>query len=454
MGVTDSRARDWRARLGDGWADAWRWVMFAVGMVIAAYLLLEQNVQNAGYMAGVLGVLVIGAALTGSKPMAIPLLATPALFIVERVGFGDFDLAISDVALAAAFGTVVLLGPRPLSTPVRHLLLLNLLYQFATLFTVIVNPYLENTIEWFHAWLLISGALIVGWALGRSGYARLAFVLMIAAGCTIAVGTILTALFQYAQGDFSGVYPAWPFAMHKNAAGTMMAFVALVAYTRPDWAGLSVGWARAAFWLLIVAIVLTQSRQALIGLVVAIIILGLRRGARRRARWLVLLAVPAIWLVVSTVIEQIDSQNRHNSLFQRLDWFREVYAFWKHSPVFGHGLRYWYTDASVKYQPPQGELEVLASSGVVGLLAFVVMWIGIVVVLWRIDPRFGSLALAVVVSRIVQAQFDLFWVAGQVSIPFVIAGVCLGAMALDSEGKVPSRIASRRFSAASSALRR
>ena len=28
-----------------------------------------------------------------------------------------------------------------------------------------------------------------------------------------------------------------------------------------------------------------------------------------------------------------------------------------------------------------------------------------------------------------QAQFDLFWVAAQVSMPFVIAGICLGAMA-------------------------
>ncbi len=32
---------------------------------------------------------------------------------------------------------------------------------------------------------------------------------------------------------------------------------------------------------------------------------------------------------------------------------------------------------------------------------------------------------------LVQAQFDLFWVAAQVSIPFVIAGICLGAMARD-----------------------
>ena len=50
-------------------------------------------------------------------------------------------------------------------------------------------------------------------------------------------------------------------------------------------------------------------------------------------------------------------------------------------------------------------------------------------VLWHVDPRFGTLAVAVVLCRLVQAQFDLFWVAAQVSIPFVIAGICLGAMA-------------------------
>ena len=59
------------------------------------------------------------------------------------------------------------------------------------------------------------------------------------------------------------------------------------------------------------------------------------------------------------------------------------------------------------------------------------MWIGILVVLWRVDPRFGTLAVAVLLSRIIQAQFDLFWIAAGVSVPFVIAGICLGAMAYE-----------------------
>ena len=74
-----------------------------------------------------------------------------------------------------------------------------------------------------------------------------------------------------------------------------------------------------------------------------------------------------------------------------------------------------------------------------GLFGFLVMWIGVLVVLWRIDPRFGTLAVAVVLCRFVQAQFDLFWIAAQVSIPFVIAGICRAmreAKRKDPEGLV------------------
>ena len=139
---------------------------------------------------------------------------------------------------------------RPYSRPLRQLLWLNLVYQFATLFTVIVNPYIENTVEWFHAWLLVSGSLIVGWALGRAGYARLALLLIIGTSCAIAVGTLLTGLLQYASGNFSAVYPSIPLPMHKNFAGTAMAFAAVVAYVNPAWISWSKNSARLVFWLL------------------------------------------------------------------------------------------------------------------------------------------------------------------------------------------------------------
>ncbi|MRX43683.1 O-antigen ligase family protein [Agromyces kandeliae] len=429
MSSTKERRAIRHLRIAEWWAGAWRWVVMAFGAVVVVYLLLDRGAQGGAVLAVVLAALVVAASLTGSKPLAIALFAVPGLMIPQRIGIGGGDLSVSDAALAAAFGTALLLGQRPYSVPLRRLLMLNLVYQFATLLTVLANPYLANTIEWVHAWMLVSGALIVGWALGAAGYARLALSLIVFTACILAGITLIQALSQYAVGNLGPAAPAWPIPMHKNFVGTVCAFAAVVAYLNPDWVGWTKGWSRLAFWLCVAAVVASQSRQALIGLMAAVMIAVIRRSTSRRSRILILLLlVPAAWLIISMVAEQVQSQNEHNSVFQRLDWFREVYLFWREAPLFGHGLRYWYQPGSLGYQPPQGELEVLASAGIVGLLAFAVMWIGILLVLWHIDPRFGTLAVAAVLSRLVQAQFDLFWVAAQVSIPFVIAGICLGAM--------------------------
>ncbi|WP_180969076.1 O-antigen ligase family protein [Microbacterium aurantiacum] len=418
------------SRLRDWWAGVWRWVLFACGVAAGGYLLLDRGIANGVVTAAAIGVFLIGAVLTASQPMAIALMATPALFIVERIGIGPGDLTVSDAALAAAFGTAVFLGDRDLSPPLKALLQLNLIYQFTTVFTVIINPFAQNAIEWFHAWLLVSGALLSGWAIGRAGKARTALILIYAVSTLIALGTLATALMLVAAEDFGAVYPQWPWPMHKNFAGCALAFAAFVAYINPDWAQIPQRWARAAMILFLLALALTQSRQAMIGFLVALLVHVFRQGAARHWILITLIAVPSAFLIVQSVIEQVDSQNRFNSVYQRVEWIQEVYALWKHSPFVGHGLRYWYVHPTANFQPPQAELEVVASAGLVGLLGFVVMWIGIIAVLWRVDIRFGMLALGSVLARIVQAQFDLFWVSAQVSIPFLIAGICLGAQAL------------------------
>lgn len=432
MSSTSKRAVP-RVRLAEWWAGAWRWVLMAFGAVAVVYIVLNQGLDNATPLAFALAGLVVAAVLTPSVPLAIALMSMPALLVVQRVGLGGAQLSVSDFALAAAFGVALLLGKRPFSKPLRMLLWLNLFYQFTTVFTVVVNPYLANTVEWVHAWLLVSGALIVGWAVGAAGYGRLALSLLVLTACAIAVVTVIQAIVQYASGNFGAVYLTWPYDMHKNFVGTALAFAAVVVYVNPDWVGWTKGWSRLAFVLLVVAIVMSQSRQALIGLVAAILVVVLRRKVTGRSRWVMLLLIPAGALVYTMVSDQVASQNEYNSVFQRINWFREVFALWRESPVFGHGLRYWYTDISAQFQPPQAELEVLASAGIVGLIGFIVMWIGVLVILWRVDPRFGTLALAVVLSRIVQGQFDLFWIAVQVSVPFVIAGICLGAMAREED---------------------
>ncbi|MEO6268624.1 MAG: hypothetical protein ABIO66_18695, partial [Nocardioidaceae bacterium] len=146
---------------------------------------------------------------------------------------------------------------------------------------------------------------------------------------------------------------------------------------------------------------------------------------------------PALGVVGMLVRNQVATGNEYNSLFQRINWFSDSLTIWRSNVLFGAGLRWWYTDRfSVRFQPPNAELEVLSSAGLVGLLGFVVLMGGTVWVLWRVDATYGVLASTVVISRLVQGQLDLFWVSAQVSIPFLIAGICLGAKALadDEQG--------------------
>ncbi len=421
-----------RRWLAEFWADAWRWALFAIVVVGAVYFVLERGLAGGAITAIVIGVFMIAAVITWSKPIATMLMATPAIFIVERVGMGGSDLTVSDAALAAGFGVAVLLGQHEHTAPMRAMLWLNLIYQLSTVFTVIINPFQQNVIEWVHAWLLISGALILGWAIGRAGRASTALRLILIVGALIAVGTIITAVMNLARGEFGGVYPAWPWPMHKNFAGGALAFVAFVAWINPDWARIPRRWARIALVLCLVALLLTQSRQAIIGFIVVMLIHVLRQGGAKHWVLAFLLALPGVVLLVQSVIEQVESQNQHNSVYQRLNWLQEVYHLWRDQPLVGHGLRYWYVHPTANFQPPQAELEVIASTGLVGLIGFTIMWIGFIVVLWRVDPRFGMLALGSVLARIVQAQFDLFWVSAQVSIPFLIAGICLGAQAFEA----------------------
>ncbi|HOI04359.1 MAG TPA: O-antigen ligase domain-containing protein, partial [Dermatophilaceae bacterium] len=140
-------------------------VVVAVGLIaIAGLLVPSQPLVSAGIA---LGALALG--LTLLDPIALPTLAIPALLVVSRVGAGGTNLAMSDFVLAAAFIPAVLLCQRPVSREFASVIGLNAVYQFATLLTVVANPYLANVVEWFHAWMLVSGALFVGWAIGRGG---------------------------------------------------------------------------------------------------------------------------------------------------------------------------------------------------------------------------------------------------------------------------------------------
>ncbi|GAA1172438.1 hypothetical protein GCM10009584_11710 [Ornithinimicrobium humiphilum] len=411
--------RDLATRAGAG-----ALVLLAVALTLAVAYLVPERPEVALGLAGT--VLVAVAALV--HPVTLPLLAMPLIVVVARVGGGGVDLTVSDVALGLAFAPAVVLAPRPFSPQLRTLLWLNVVYQAATLFTLVANPFLANTVEWFHAWMLVSGALLVGWAVGAAGHARAGLTLFLLACLGLAIPTIVQGALQVASGDFGAVYPSWPWSMHKNFIGTLLGSAALVVYARPTWLGWSRLWARSAFWVMVAAIAASQSRQALIGLAIGLLVISLRQRERAGRVWLLLVGlVPVGYLVLTMVRDQIASGNQHNSWFQRLEWYAESVRIWADAPLVGHGLRYWtQPDAPGVFQPPNAFLEVAASAGLVGLVGFLVLWVGVVVVLMRMNPVYGTLALAVALSRLGQSQLDLFWVSVSVSVPFMLIGVCLG----------------------------
>lgn len=414
-----------RSRVGPGAI-----LVTAVALALAVGWLIPQDPLLALGAAGavlVLGLVAVDAAL-------VPLLFLPLLYITYRVGGGGIDLSVSDVALGLGTIPAVIFARRSYTRSLRQLLWLTVVYQASTLFTVVANPYPANAVEWVHAWFLVGGALIYGWAIGRSGHGATGMKLLLGTASVVAGFVILRGLLNLSQGSFEAV--ALTFGMHKNFLGTVLAITALIAYVRPLWLEMPPKVGNALFWWLIVAVGFTQSRQAIIALGIALVVLVLRTNTDRRRSKLILLAViPAIVLMGSLVQDQAESDNQFNSFFQRLTWFEDAFEVWATQPIVGVGLRYWYTGDYPAFQPPNAEIEVLTSAGLIGLAGFLTLMIGSVTILWRVTPAYGNLAVLAVLSRFVQGQFDLFWVAAQCSIPFVIAGICLGVQALhDDEG--------------------
>ena len=87
------------------------------------------------------------------------------------------------------------------------------------------------------------------------------------------------------QGDFSPVYPTFPYAMHKNFAGTRVRHRGRHGLRPSDVGRASTGrWSLVLMTLMLVAVLFTQSRQAVIGLVAAVFVLVLRSETRPRRR--------------------------------------------------------------------------------------------------------------------------------------------------------------------------
>lgn len=422
-------------------------LLSSVGL-LAAVGLLAGAAPTFGLAAAAV-IVILGASSVNLA--ALPVLAFAAIVVVQRVGDA---LSVSDLVLfVAAVPAIVILLKARIDAPMRHIVWFSVGYQATVLFTVVAHPYRANAIEWVHELLLVAGAAVVGYAVGVVGQARIALTLFMLSCAAIAALTLASGLQGYATGYFGPVFLEWPFGMNKNFIGCVLAFAAVVAYAQPDFLRWRRFWFWAYFFLVTLGVLAAQSKQGLVSIVVGVAVLMFRRiprpdgtPGRRRSKAVLLPLIPVAVFVYSVTRDQLESTNQFNAVHQRLTWYGDSLQIVNSSPWIGVGLRYWYTGNYPAFQPPNAELEVLASAGLIGLAGFLIMFAGILWVLWRQPAWIGTCAFALVLMRFVQGQLDLFWVAAQVSIPFLLAGMFLGharySMTRSTAGSEPAVLAS------------
>lgn len=394
----------------------------AIGVLGAVAGILAVAARDLALPVALVGLLVAVAFIDLSL---VPVLAVPATMIMNRVG----PMSVSDFVLGGATLVALLMIRGKGAVTMQPLLWTGAAYIGLTAPQLILNSYAANMIEWVHEIVLVLGSMVVGFVVGREGRARLALSTYALIGVGIAVATMVSAV-------SNGFGPVYLGMLHKNSIGGILLVAALIVFANPPWLGWKQHWAYAAFLLCGVGMLAAQSRQALIGTGIGVLIIGLRprfhNGKRSRLIWFMLL--PVAVFVITEVREQLAADDQFNSSAQRLTWYEDSIKVWLMSPLFGVGHRWWVTGHTgySGFQPPNAELEVLTTVGIIGLIGFFAMFGGAIWLLARMNPVYGTIGLAIVVARLAQTQFDLYWVAGQSSILWIVAGICYGVQARDT----------------------
>jgi len=411
------------------------WVL--VGVPLAVLVAAVGGVLifvKAKYALG-LGLAVFALGLFSADPTLVAIAAIPCTFVVARLAGGGANLSVSDGVLF--LGTLAALPLLRLDEDPQlgRIAGWNLFYIVSLALTVALNPTRSDFIQWGDRLFLFVGSVLVGWVVARYGRARQAATAFVVFGMAVATWACIESVkLHFHTVDL-------PFGQQKNELGDMLSFALLVAQLNPPWIGMPKRLARVASVLCFLGVLASHSRQAMVGIAVVLVVLVLRDPRlRRRSRLLLLGIVPIAVIVYLTAKRELASHNRFNSLHVRFTWYREAFEVWRTAPIFGVGMRWFYTSRYLfHFQPPNAEIEALASTGVVGLLSLVLVFVLALRATWRLPATYSGLAFGALLMRAVQGQFDIFWVTAQADIPWMLVGLALGALTLERLGPVVRR---------------
>ena len=375
-------------------------------------------------------------ALIALSPISIALLVAPASFNVSRLSIGH-GIALPDAVLLIAtvlsFPALARLGTPRGVTNIRRWFGV---YLVAMLAIVVIHPSSRSLVEAGHRTLLVVGPLSVGAWIYLSGRTRLALRLLVGVGAV--VGMILF-IAGAAHGFRSTA--SLPLGLNKNYVGSVLGLSMLVALAAPRELELKPEFRYAAIAAMGGGLVASHSRAAMLALVVGIFVWFLRTRSDYRKRGFIIAAVLAagfltyaIYLVSGEIANKQATQST-NSVAVRNKTEDATIALWRTSPVVGVGI-YYYTDPAYQevnrflVAPTNAVVEALAEGGIVLAAGFIIFNVGAVSVLLRYRNPLAVAGLACVADRLAQGMVDIFWTAGNSSLPWLIVGMGMAQAAV------------------------
>jgi hypothetical protein len=413
-------------RAGAGWADnarVARFLVAAVGMVAALGVgLLVAPHERIAVLLAALG---LAAGIVTVDPLLLPVLAVAGTLLVQRVGGAPGSgVDLSDVLLGLAS---LIVAPFLPWTHARNLAVAvswSVAYEAVLLISVVDHANVHSVTELGHRLFLVAGAMIVGWTAASNGRAPQAIRILF-------VGSGVLALLAIEHAVTLHFKPAQWGAYQKNYIGTMMWMTIVIAHLDPPWAAIPVRLGRAVKFLCLVGLFATQSKQAIIALVAAILVATFRqRSLRRRSKAILVALAPLAVFAYVVAAQEVAKYSRHgnNSLQERAVAYSAGFTVWHLGLWFGEGPRWWYLPRFAgNIQPPNIVLEALTESGIIGTVALFAMLIALIVFLGRLPRELATVGLVLVLGRTIEGIFDLYWASADGALPWLIVGLCLGA---------------------------
>jgi hypothetical protein len=399
-----------------------------VVVALAISALLVQVGKLALYrpqLAVVLACATLAVILAATDPLALAAFAVLGVWIVERVSAGGIDISGSDTLLA--IGAIGALPFVPWQNPhVRRVITAIVAFEAVLFVTVLVHPTVRGLFEWGHRLFLTGGGVVVGAALAHHGRSRAVLRAFLVVSSVIgAMAVVLSAANGFAHAE----------VLHyqKNFAGSLMVMSLAIAYLAPRSAGLSNAGLVVVKILCVLGILGFQSRGAIVALVAGLLFAAARsRDVRRRALPAMLILVPLTAFAFLSLDAQLERQREFgtSSITERDRYREQAIEAWRAAPAFGQGMRFFKSgDFALPTDPHNIIVASLSETGVVGLLALVVLLTTTYRVTACVASPLALAACAILVIRFTHGLFDVFWVAGTQVLPWMIVGMALAEQA-------------------------